>query len=54
LDEAFKACEEIFAIENRERNHYCDLFFNTCYYHAALIKYRKSDLDSVVTSIDML
>jgi DNA-binding CsgD family transcriptional regulator/predicted negative regulator of RcsB-dependent stress response len=46
LDEAFKACEEIFAIENRERNHYCDLFFNTCYYHAALIKYRKSDLES--------
>jgi DNA-binding CsgD family transcriptional regulator/GTPase SAR1 family protein len=46
LDEAFQACKEIFAVENRERNHYCDLFFNTCYYHAALIKYRKNDLKS--------
>ncbi|MDR3157093.1 MAG: LuxR C-terminal-related transcriptional regulator [Lactobacillales bacterium] len=46
LDEAFKVCEEIFVIENRERNHYCDLFFNTCYYHAALIKYRENDLES--------
>jgi tetratricopeptide (TPR) repeat protein len=45
-DEAFKACEEIFSIKNRERNHYCDLFFNTCYYHAAFIKYRSGDIQS--------
>jgi tetratricopeptide (TPR) repeat protein len=46
LDEAFAVCEEIFAVKNRERNHYCDLFFNTCYYHAAFIKYRKGDFQA--------
>ncbi|MDR1235539.1 MAG: LuxR C-terminal-related transcriptional regulator [Holosporaceae bacterium] len=45
-EEASRACEETFAIKNRERNHYCDLFFNTCYYHAAFIKYRRGDLRS--------
>jgi tetratricopeptide (TPR) repeat protein len=43
LDEAFMACEEIFAMRNRERNNYCDLFFNTCYYHAAVIKHRQGN-----------
>jgi tetratricopeptide (TPR) repeat protein len=43
LDEAFKACQSMFATENRERNNYCDLFFNTCYYHAAVIKYKQGD-----------
>ncbi|MDR2107804.1 MAG: LuxR C-terminal-related transcriptional regulator [Holosporaceae bacterium] len=42
-DEALKVCESAFSAPNRERNNYCDLFFNTCYYHAAVIKYRKND-----------
>jgi tetratricopeptide (TPR) repeat protein len=46
LDEAFKACESMFSTKNRERNNYCDLFFNTCYYHAAVIKYRQNDMKS--------
>jgi tetratricopeptide (TPR) repeat protein len=46
LDEAWKACEAMFSTKNRERNNYCDLFFNTCYYHAAVIKYRKNDIKS--------
>jgi hypothetical protein len=46
LDEAFKVCEETFATKNRERNNYCDLFFNTCYYHAAIIKHRQRDIKS--------
>jgi DNA-binding CsgD family transcriptional regulator/tetratricopeptide (TPR) repeat protein len=43
LEEAFRACESMFATKDRERNNYCDLFFNTCYYHAAVIKYRQRD-----------
>ncbi|GHT93210.1 hypothetical protein FACS1894122_08090 [Alphaproteobacteria bacterium] len=46
LDEAFQACEAMFSTKNRERNNYCDLFFNTCYYHAAVIKYRQNDIHS--------
>jgi tetratricopeptide (TPR) repeat protein len=46
LDEAFKACEEMFEIEERERNNYCDLFYNTCFYHAAVIKYKQNDIPS--------
>jgi tetratricopeptide (TPR) repeat protein/DNA-binding CsgD family transcriptional regulator len=46
LDEAWNACKSMFSFENRERNNYCDLFFNTCYYHAAVIKYRQNDLKS--------
>jgi tetratricopeptide (TPR) repeat protein len=46
LDEAWKACEAMFSTKNRERNNYCDLFFNTCYYHAAVIKYRQGDMKS--------
>ena len=43
LDEAFQACESMFATKDRERNNYCDLFYNSCYYHAAVIKYRQRD-----------
>jgi tetratricopeptide (TPR) repeat protein len=46
LDEAFRACEAMFFTKDRERNNYCDLFFNTCYYHAAVIKYRQNDVNS--------
>jgi DNA-binding CsgD family transcriptional regulator len=46
LKEAFQACESMFSTKNRERNNYCDLFFNTCYYHAAIIKHRQNDLKS--------
>jgi tetratricopeptide (TPR) repeat protein len=47
LDEAFRVCESMFSAKDRERNNYCDLFFNTCYYHAAIIKYRQNDIKSV-------
>ena len=40
LDEAMKKCEEIFAEKERERNNYTDLFLNTGYYHAAVIKFK--------------
>ena len=43
LDEAFAACKDMFSTKERERNNYSDLFFNTCYYHAAIIKYRQGD-----------
>ena len=43
LDEAFEVCDEIFSIQNRELNNYCYLFFNTCYYHAAIIKYKQGN-----------
>lgn len=46
LEEAYKVCEEMFSTKDRERNNYCDLFFNTCYYHAAVIKYRKGDINA--------
>ena len=46
LDEAFYVCKLVFAAENRERNNYSDLFFNTCYYHAAIIKLHQKDFDS--------
>jgi DNA-binding CsgD family transcriptional regulator/tetratricopeptide (TPR) repeat protein len=46
LTEAWAACESMFSTKDRERNNYCDLFFNTCYYHAAIIKYRQNDLKS--------
>jgi tetratricopeptide (TPR) repeat protein len=45
LEEAFSICQEVFSEKNRERNNYCDLFFNTCYYHAAIIKYRQKDFE---------
>jgi DNA-binding CsgD family transcriptional regulator/tetratricopeptide (TPR) repeat protein len=46
LDEGFISGEAIFSTKDRERNNYCDLFFNTCYYHAAVIKYRQGDTKS--------
>lgn len=46
LDEAFAACEDMFATKDRERNNYANLFFNTCYYHAAIIKYRQKNFES--------
>lgn len=46
LNEAFKVCEEMFNIKNRERTNYADLFFNTCYYHAAIIKYRQREYEN--------
>jgi tetratricopeptide (TPR) repeat protein len=44
LEEAWAACESMFSTKDRERNNYCDLFFNTCYYHAAVIKYRQKNV----------
>jgi tetratricopeptide (TPR) repeat protein len=44
LNEAFDACQSMFSLKDRERNNYCDLFFNTCYYHAAIIKYKQDDI----------
>ena len=46
LDEALVACEGMFATKDRERNNYANLFFNTCYYHAAIIKYRQKDFEA--------
>jgi tetratricopeptide (TPR) repeat protein len=46
LDEAFRVCASVFSTKNRERNNYCDLLFNACYYHAAVIKYRQGDMKS--------
>jgi len=46
LEEAYKICKEMFAIEDRERNNYCDLFYNTCFYHAAVIQFKKNDITS--------
>jgi glycyl-tRNA synthetase alpha subunit len=43
LDDAYKVCEKVFSTKDREKNNYCDLFFNTSYYHAAIIKYRQND-----------
>ena len=43
LDEAFSICRDILSIKNREITNYSNLLFNTCYYHAAIIKYRKKD-----------
>lgn len=42
-DEALSVCNEVFSMKNRERNNYCDLFYNTCYYHAAVIAAKKGD-----------
>ena len=41
FDTAKKICEEVFSLRNRERNNYSDLFFNTCYFHAAIINLHK-------------
>ncbi|MDR2723995.1 MAG: LuxR C-terminal-related transcriptional regulator [Holosporaceae bacterium] len=46
--EALEICEETFALKDRERNNYCDLFFNTCYYHAGLIKYHQNDKNAAL------
>lgn len=43
LDEALSICNDLFSLKNREKNNYCDLFFYTCYYHAAYIMYRKNN-----------
>lgn len=43
LDEAYGVCNDLFSIKNREKNNYCDLFFFTCYYHAAYIMYKKNN-----------
>ncbi|MDR3245811.1 MAG: LuxR C-terminal-related transcriptional regulator [Prevotellaceae bacterium] len=40
LEEAYKNCTYMFSIPNRERNIAGDLFYNTCYYNAAVIQYR--------------
>lgn len=40
LEEARVVCKEMLAISDREQTNYADLFFNTCYYHAAVIEYR--------------
>ena len=46
LNEAMKKCEEMFAEKERERNNYTDLFLNTGYYHAAVIKFKQRDLQA--------
>ena len=38
LDKAYEICEEVFMLQNREQNNYSDLFYATCYFHAAIIK----------------
>lgn len=43
LDKAMDICESMFAEEGRERNNYTDLFLNSSYYHAAVIKYKKKE-----------
>lgn len=44
FDEALRVCYDLFSMKNREKNNYCDLFFYTCYYHAAYIMYKKQDI----------
>ncbi|MBO6056413.1 MAG: hypothetical protein J6P84_05565 [Alphaproteobacteria bacterium] len=53
LDEAMQICENVLNYEDkgghtygdRERNNYCDLLYDTCIYHAAIIGYRKKNFD---------
>ena len=45
LNEAFKICKDMFATKDREKNNYSNLCFNTCYYHAAIIKYKQRDFN---------
>jgi tetratricopeptide (TPR) repeat protein len=44
LDEAYENCVFIFNQKDRDRNFGADLFYNTSYYHAAVIKHRQGDV----------
>jgi tetratricopeptide (TPR) repeat protein len=44
LDEAYENCVFIFDQRDRDRNIGGDLFYNTSYYHAAVIKHRLGDV----------
>lgn len=54
LDGAMLICENVLNYEDkggntygdRERNNYCDLLRDVCLYHAAVIEYRRKNLDS--------
>ncbi len=46
LDEAMKVCEVVFNENDRERNNYSDLFYDTCLYHAAVAEYRRKNFDA--------
>jgi tetratricopeptide (TPR) repeat protein len=43
LDEAYENCVYMFNLKDRERNIGGDLFYNTSYYHAAVVKRRLGD-----------
>jgi DNA-binding CsgD family transcriptional regulator/tetratricopeptide (TPR) repeat protein len=44
LDEAYENCVFMFNEKDRDRNIGTDLFYNTSYYHAAIIKHRQGDV----------
>jgi tetratricopeptide (TPR) repeat protein len=44
LDEAYENCVFMFNEKDRDRNIGADLFYNTSYYHAAVIKHRQGDV----------
>jgi tetratricopeptide (TPR) repeat protein len=44
LEEAYENCEYMFNLIERDRNIGADLFYNTCYYHAAVIKHRLGNI----------
>jgi tetratricopeptide (TPR) repeat protein len=44
LDEAYENCVFMFNQKDRDRNIGADLFYNTSYYHAAVIKHRRGDV----------
>ena len=46
VKEALEVCKIALKEKNRERNNYSDLFFNTCYYHAAVATYHLKDVES--------
>jgi DNA-binding CsgD family transcriptional regulator/guanylate kinase len=43
LDQAYENCKDLFAMSDKDRNDLNLLFFNTCHYNAAVIKYNQSD-----------
>jgi tetratricopeptide (TPR) repeat protein len=44
LDEAYGNCLYMFNLVERDRNIGADLFYNTCYYHAAVIEHRRGNI----------
>jgi tetratricopeptide (TPR) repeat protein len=45
LAEAYEDCTSILKIEQKEKNNYFNLLCLTCFYHAAIIKYKQGDLE---------